>query len=186
MMSEDLFGLIPAANAITDEARACFNGLTARQLMWKPAADHWSVAQCFGHLVTTNAAYFPIFKKVLSGEKKNNFWETLPWLPALWAKMLIKAVDPQSKRKVKAPKVFRPSSSSVDGAVIRRFIAQQNQLISYMKATADFDVQRIIISSPVTNLVTYSLMDAYRILISHEKRHLLQAKRVTSTDGFPN
>ena len=185
-MSEDLFGLSSAANAITDQARACFNGLTAQQLIWKPGADHWSVAQCFGHLVTTNAAYFPIFEKVLSGEKKTTFWESVPWLPALWAKMLIKAVDPESKRKVKAPKVFRPSNSSVDGAVIRRFIDQQNQLISYMKATADFDVQRIIISSPVTNLVTYSLMDAYRILITHEKRHLLQAKRVTSTDGFPS
>ncbi len=112
-MSEDLFGLISAANAITDQARACFNGLTAQQLIWKPGADHWSVAQCFGHLVTTNAAYFPIFEKVLSGEKKTTFWESVPWLPALWAKMLIKAVDPESKRKVKAPKVFRPSNSSV-------------------------------------------------------------------------
>jgi hypothetical protein len=99
---------------------------------------------------------------------------------------LIKAVDPKSKRKVKAPKVFHPSGAIVSEAVILRFINQQNQLISYMKATEDFDVERIIISSPVTNLVTYSLMDAYRIIITHEKRHLLQEMRVSETDGFPN
>jgi len=67
-----------------------------------------------------------------------------------------------------------------------RFIDQQNQVIRYMKSTEDLDAEKIIISSPVTNLVTYSLMDAYRIIITHEKRHLLQAKRVSETDGFPN
>ena len=186
MISQDLSELISAADAITDEARARFDGLTAPQLNWKPGADQWSVAQCFDHLVTTNGTYFPIFEKVLSGEKKNTFWESLPWLPGLWGKVVIRAVDPESKRKVKAPKVFRPSNSSVDGFVIRRFIDQQNQVIRYMKATEDLNVERIIISSPVTNLVTYSLMDAYRIIINHEKRHLLQARRVLETDGFPN
>ena len=182
-MIEDLSGLISAVRAITDETRADFGGLAAQQLNWKPAPDQWSVAQCFDHLVTTSGAYFPILEKVLSGEKKDTFWEGVPWLPALWGKMVIKAVDPQSKLKVKAPKVFRPSSSSVNEAVIHRFISQQNQLIRYMKATEDLDVGRIIISSPVTNLVTYSLMDAYRIIITHQKRHLLQAKRVASEMG---
>jgi len=185
-MSGDLSGLISAANAITDETRAGFGSLTARQLNWKPGAGQWSVAQCFDHLVTTNEAYFPIFEKVLSGEKKKTFWESAPWLPDLWGRALIKAVNPESKLKLKAPKVFHPSSSGVDGAVIRRFIDQQNQVIKYMIATEDLDAEKIIISSPVTKLVTYSLMDAYRIIITHEKRHLFQAKRVSETDGFPN
>src|SRR5215510_434205 len=185
MLRKDLSGLISAANAIADETRAGFGGLTARQLNWKPAAAQWSVAQCFDHLVTANAAYFPIFEEVLSGEKKNTFWESLPWLPALWGKLLIQGVAPETKRKLKAPKIFHPSSSSVDGAIIRRFIDQQNQVIRYMKASEDLDLEKIIISSPVTNLITYSLMDAYRIIINHERRHFLQAKRVSERDGFP-
>ena len=185
MISADLSGLISAANAIIDEARAGFGRLTAQQLNWKPDAEQWSIAQCFDHLLTANGSYFPTFEKVLSGEKENTFWESLPLLPGLWGKIVIKAVDPESKRKVKAPGVFRPSSSSVDEAIVRRFIDQQNQVIRYMEATKDLDVERIIISSPVTNLVTYSLMDAYRIIINHEKRHLLQARRVSETNGFP-
>jgi hypothetical protein len=183
--SEQLSGLVSAANAITDDTLAGFGNLTAGQLNWKPGADQWSVAQCFDHLVTANAAYFPIFEKVLSGEKKNTFWEGLPWLPAFWGKMLIKSLDPESTLKLKAPKIFQPSSSSIDVDIIRRFIDQQNQVISYMKATEDLDLEKIKISSPVTNLITYSLMDAYRIIITHEKRHLLQAMRVTEMDVFP-
>lgn len=182
---EHLSGLVSAANAITDETRAGFGALTAQQLNWKPGADQWSVAQCFDHLVAANAAYLPIFEKVLSGEKKNTFWESLPWLPALWGKLLVKAVAPESARKLKAPKIFHPSSSSVDGAIIRRFIDQQNQVVRYMKATEGLDLEKIKISSPVTNLITYSLMDAYRIIINHEQRHLLQATRVSKMEGFP-
>ncbi|HYR77456.1 MAG TPA: hypothetical protein VEM96_16700 [Pyrinomonadaceae bacterium] len=54
-----------------------------------------------------------------------------------------------------------------------------------MKATEDLDLEKIIISSPVTKVITYSLMDAYRIIITQEKRHLLQAMRVSEMDGFP-
>jgi hypothetical protein len=182
---EHLSGLVSAANAIADETLAGFGALTAPQLNWKPNADQWSVAQCFDHLVKVNAAYFPIFEQVLGGEKKNTFWESLPWLPAFWGKLLIKAVSPESPRKLKAPKIFRPSSSDVDGAIVRLFIDQQNRIIRYMKATEDLDLEKIKISSPVTNLITYSLMDAYRVIVTHEKRHFLQAVKVTEMDGFP-
>src|SRR5262249_55183825 len=128
--------------------------------------------------------YFPIFEKVLSGKKKNTFWERLPWLPAFWGKLLIKAVAPESARKLKAPKIFQPSSSRVDGAIIGQFIDQQNLVIRYMNATEDLDLEKIRISSPVSKFITYSLMDAYRVIVNHEKRHLLQALRVTEMDGF--
>ena len=170
--------LISAVSEIADETLKRFSGLTEEQLNWQPGADQWSVAQCFDHLVTSNEAYFPIFEKVISGEKTTSFWESLPWLPSFWGKMLIKAVAPESKRKLKAPKIFQPSRSSVDSAVIGRFIDQQSRVIRYMKATEDLDLEKIKISSPVTNLITYSLMDAYRIIVTHEKRHILQARRV--------
>lgn len=182
---EHLSRLISTANAIINETLAAFGSLSAPQLNWKPGANQWSVAQCFEHLVTANAAYFPIFETIRNGEKKNTFWESLPGLPAVWGKMLIKALDPESTRKLKAPKVFHPSSSSIDKAIIQRFLDQQNQVIMYMSATEDLDLEKIIISSPVTRFITYSLMDAYRIIITHEKRHLLQAIRVSEMDGFP-
>ena len=180
-----LSGLISAARTIASEVEAGFGDLTRQQLNWKPGADQWSVAQCFDHLVTSNGSYFPVFDMVLSGKKENTFWESVPWLPALWGKMLIKAVSPESTRKQKAPNKFQPSSSSIDDAIVRKLINQQNQIIEYLKATEGLDLDKIKISSPVTNVISYSLMDAYKIIVTHEKRHLLQATRVTKVDGFP-
>jgi hypothetical protein len=182
---QQLSGLISAANAITDETLSDFGKLTAHQLNWKPSTDQWSVAQCFDHLVTANQTYFPLFDEVLSGEKKNTVWQGLPWLPAFWGKMVIKTVAPQTTRKRKAPTIFRPSSSNIDDDIIRRFVDQQNQIIRYMQGTEDLDLEKIKISSPVSRLIAYSLMDAYTIIITHEKRHVLQARRVTEMNGFP-
>jgi hypothetical protein len=182
---EPLSALISAANAIADETLAAFGDLSAQQLNWKPDADRWSVAQCFDHLLTANGAYFPTFDQVLGGDNKSTFWTSLPWLPGFWGKMLIKAVSPESARKLKAPKIFRPSSSSVDAAIIRRFVDQQHQVIKYMKAMEGLELEKTIIPSPVTGLVTYSVMDAYRVIVAHERRHFLQARRVTETQGFP-
>ncbi len=59
------------------------------------------------------------------------------------------------------------------------------RLIRFMEATKEMDPERIIISSPVTGLITYSLMDTYRMLIGHERRHIRQATRVREMVGFP-
>ncbi len=176
--------LIAAANAITEEARAVFSGLTPQQLNWKPGPDRWSVGQCLDHLVTANGEYFPLFDAILNGTKKSAFWERVPGLPALWGRMMIRSVSPDSKPKLRAPKIFQPTASSVDGAILQRFLDQQEQVIRYMKASEPLKAAKIIITSPVTSLITYSLLDAFRILVAHEQRHLLQARKVMETAGF--
>lgn len=182
---EPLSELISEANAIADEAQAAFGDLGPQQLNWQPTAERWSVAQCFDHLVTANAAYFSTFDQVLRGENRRTFWTSLPWLPGLWGRMLIKSVSPESARKLKAPKIFRPSASRVDASVVRRFVDQQHQVVEYMKAMAGLDLEKTIIPSPVTGLIAYSVMDAYRVIVAHERRHFLQAQRVTEAQGFP-
>jgi len=183
--SQPLSKLTSEANRIRNETVDGFGNLTAQQLNWRPGADQWSVAQCYDHLVKANAAYFPIFEEIFTDKKKNTFWESLPFLPTVWGKLVITAVSPETRRKRKNPQIFDPSSSTVDDGIIRRFVDQQNDMLRYMKASESKAVEKIIISSPVSNLITYSLLDAYRIIVAHESRHMLQALRVLDMNGFP-
>lgn len=180
----DLPSLIAEANSVAREAKSQFGHLTASQLNWKPGADRWSVAQCFDHLLTSNKDYFPIIDSVLAG-KKPTLLERMPVLPGLAGKMLIKSLDPASTRKLKAPKNFVPSQSDIATSVIDDFVSQQGQIVEKMEATKHLDLDRIIITSPALGAITYSLMDAYRIIVVHEQRHFQQAKRVTEESGFP-
>jgi len=180
----DLVNLIASANKIASEVKSTFGSLTVSQLNWKPSADRWSVAQCFDHLLTANKGYFPIIEGVLAG-KKRTFWESMPVLPSLAGKLLIKSLDPASTRKIKAPKRFEPAQSEISGSVINDFVDQQGRIVERMKATEHLDLERIVITSPAAAAITYSLMDAYRIIVVHEQRHFQQAKRVTEESAFP-
>ena len=184
-INEALSDLIVEAKAIAGDARATFGSLTAQQLNWKPNQQQWSIGQCFDHLVTANKSYFPMFDKIIKGRKKNTVWQSMPLLPSFFGKMLIRFLDPASTRKLKAPKRFRPSSSNIDGNIISAFVDQQNQLTTLMKESEGLNLQRIKISSPVSRIITYSLLDAYTIIVVHEKRHFLQARRVLDSSGFP-
>ena len=184
-MHEELDSLISQADAIANDARQVFGSLSPTQLNWKPSPERWSVAQCFDHLISSNGDYLPIVDDVLAGRKKSSVWQKLPLLPRFWGKMLIKSLDPSSTRKIKAPKKFLPAQSDVPGTIIEDFVTHQTQVIKKMRATENLDLERIVITSPVASPVTYSLMDAYRIIVVHERRHFQQAQRVTAESGFP-
>jgi hypothetical protein len=183
-LTADLPSLISAANDIAAEAKSTFGPLTSSQLNWKPSAERWSVAQCFDHLLTTNKGYFPPIEGVLAGIKPT-FWQRMPVVPGLAGKLLIKALDPKSTRKLKAPRKFQPAQSEISASVINDFVDQQARVVEKMKATEHLDLEKIVISSPVASAVTYTLMDAYRVIVVHERRHFEQARRVTEEAAFP-
>jgi len=182
----ELPALIEVANTVAPQVRAECGSLRADQLNWKPSPDKWSVGQCFDHLIVSNAEYFPIFDRVLQGAKTTNtIWESLPGLPRLWGQMLIKAVSPDGARKQKAPKILAPTTSAVDAGIITRFIDQQERVVSYLNTITAVDAGTIIITSPVARVITYSLLDACRVIVAHEQRHILQARRLMQLPEFP-
>ena len=106
-------------------------------------------------------------------------------MPRVFSKVVIGVVDPASDKKLKAPKIFHPSSSEIDPLIITKFIDHQHEMIGKMNATRGMNLEKIIIYSPVTIVVTYSLLDAYRIITAHERRHFNQALRLKEMPGFP-
>ena len=187
-MNEQLDKLIRDAKTIVEETRSSFGKLSSTQLNWKPSAERWSIAQCFDHLISSNKGYLPIIEGVRTGTKKTTFWERLPVLPGLAGKLLIKSLDPASTRKIKAPKRFEPAQSNISASVIDDFAALQSRIIEGMTATGHLDLEKIVVTSPAiqAGFVTYSLLDAYRIIVVHEQRHFQQAQGVMGEPGFPN
>ena len=55
-----------------------------------------------------------------------------------------------------------------------------------MRALAGRDVARIIMVSPFVSFITYSVLDGCRLIVTHERRHFEQARRVTQAPGFPS
>lgn len=182
----EIDGLVTELQAVAEDAVKVFGGLSPAQLNWKPSAEQWSVGQCFDHLIVTNRCFFPDLERVASGKYKSSLWGRVSPLSGFFGRLILKALDPEKGRKTKAPRVFEPSKSDVAADVIERFTAHQTELSTRMRATAGADLRRLKVTSPVTSVATYSLFDAYRIVVAHERKHFEQARRVTQTEGFPH
>ena len=177
--------LIAETDAIARDAQSQFGQLNVAQLNWKPTADSWSVAQCLDHLITANREMFPLMVAAASGAHKASLWESMPVIPGLLGKFMVKAVSPQAKQKVKAPAKIRPSASALDAQIVTLFVDQQREVVEILKQLAAVEADRIVMTSPLAGFVTYSLLDAARLTVAHERRHLAQAQRVMQTAGFP-
>jgi|SRR5690606_8605114 len=172
---------------IAQDAEARFGELTAEQLNWKPDLGRWSVAQCFDHLITTQTFYFPVLDRLASGSYSPTAWERYSPFSGLFGRMLIRALDPKNAMKTKTASKSMPSGSDLGGEIIRRFVAHQDELVGRIRALpAGLATNSVIITSPLSGFVTYSLDDSFAMIVVHARRHVGQAERVTAMPGFPS
>jgi hypothetical protein len=181
----DLPTVLAEASRVADETKRVFGRLSPGQVNWRPSAEEWSIGQCFDHLVVSERPFVPIFEEILAGRRRRRGWERVPVLPRLFGRLLVRTLRPDSGRKVRARPAVHPSRSAIDPAIIGTFLGQQERLRSLMEGIRAHDLEAIIITSPVLSLITYTLMDACRIIVAHEQNHVVQAKRVMESPGFP-
>lgn len=171
---------------IVREVRATFGALNQRQLNWRPDETRWSVGQCFQHLLTANRHMFQCADDALNETLPRSVWQRLPGLPALCGKLLIRSQAPNtSGRKYKAPTKAQPGTSDIPADVIQLFVAQQRDVLASMLAVGEQRAEHVIMHSPFIRVVTYSVMDGWRIIVAHDWRHIGQARRVTQSPEFP-
>jgi hypothetical protein len=185
--SADLLQTIASeSERINDEAGRLASGLTDAQLNWKPAPNSWSIAQCLEHLTMATEKFGPYFTNAIAqGRGKRPVAGAVRYRPTMLGGWLIKQLLPTATRKVPAPKIFKPESSSIDGA-LERFQQQQETFLSFVNGARGIDYNKTRLRSPVTPFMRYSLADAFVITVVHGQRHLAQARRVMETPGFPN
>jgi hypothetical protein len=185
LRDSDLSTVLAEGRLIAAETLRTFGRLSAQQINWTPRAGAWSIGQCLEHLVISNRPYFQIIEDIRDGRRRQRPWEHMPLLPRIFGTLIINTLRPDSGRKAKARPAFYPSSSHIDPGIVPSFLEQQDRLLHLMESTRGLDLDGIRITSPVIRLVTYSLMDAYRIIVVHEQNHFVQARRVMESPGFP-
>ena len=171
--------------AIALETRLVFGHLDARQLNWRPDATNWSVAQCFDHLLSTNRQMLQAMDAALDASRARTIWQRLPGLPRLFGALLVKSQAPGGNRKFSAPRQAVPSASAIDAAILDRFLAHQHEAVARLRALPAVETPGAIMVSPFSSVITYSVLDGWRLIVAHERRHLGQARRVTEAAGFP-
>ena len=182
-MDERIKQITSDLKQVADDTRATFGTLSPEQLNWKPAEKSWSVGQCFEHIIKTNEEFYPEFEKLASGERRNSFFEEYSPFSGFFGRFLITAVTEDSK-KARAPSAKIVPPSEISGDIIDRFGSHIEEISRKVEACAAADRKKTVVTSPFLGIFTYSLDDAYTVLVEHTRRHFRQAKRVTEAEGF--
>lgn len=170
-----------------DETTRDFNNLfgllTAAELNWKPAANTWSIAQNVEHLIVINQSYFPIINSVRDSTYKTPFISRFGFVADLIGKKILDSVQVDQKRKVTTFPIWEPTQSDISEDILDRFGIHQSELKEYIENAQDMIEKGTVISSPANKYIVYKLETAFDIIVTHERRHLEQARGVLELLG---
>lgn len=165
-------------DAVSEAIRSQFGDAPDELLNLRPGPDAWSVAQVLDHLQVINRSYYPLVEKYRQGRLH------LPWLARFrfWSRqmgrLLLQSVDPSRRRKMKTFPIWEPAPDDLPAGAIARFLEHQEEFKTFMTGCRDLLAQEVVIHSPANRMISYSLADAFSILVTHEERHLQQAREI--------
>lgn len=165
---------------VTQDVELLFNNLTEAELNWKPQPDTWSIAQNLEHLIMVNETYYPVLTSLKNGTYKVPFMAKLGFMVSFLGKTVLNAVQPDRKKKMKTFPIWEPSQSQVNSDIVLLFKNHQSQLQQRIKDAKELLKNDVVIASPANRNIVYKLEKAFDIIVTHEKRHLEQAKEILS------
>ncbi len=155
-----------------------FGGLNGEQLNWKPDPNTWSVAQNIDHLIVINRTYYPVIASVRQGTYRLPFIARFGFMVNLLGKMILGSVQADRKRRMKTFPIWEPATSNIGAGILSRFEEEQLALKQLIAGCSDLLDKGTIISSPANKNIVYRLQTAFDIIVTHEQRHLAQAKEL--------
>ncbi len=159
--------------------------LSEKQLNWKLNSKSWSILQCLEHLILSDSLYEPTFETILNKYPRKSADKPVKfsWL----GKWLIKAINPQNRSFLPAPKKFQvPNLSNYHKQdTLNRYLNRVKRLKSYFEQFQGLDLNAIYISSPAFWLLRFNLSACIQILTYHHQRHILQIVRIKRNTQFP-
>jgi hypothetical protein len=143
------------------------------------------MAQCFDHLAVTAGAYHPRIAAAIDGHRSPSARTTpyrTTWLGQKFVDMMR---DTTGRRRIKAPRPFRPATQPAPGSSAR-LLASIRELDDLLQRASGADIVRARVASPAMPLLRLNLGEALELQVVHIARHLAQARRVREHPAFPS
>jgi len=149
---------------------------TDEELNKRLTDESWSVLECLEHLNLYGNFYLPEIKNRIERSKTKAATEFKSgWLGNYFAQSML---PKENLNKMKAFKSMNPIHSSLSKNTVTVFIDQQKQLLDLLNASRNVNLNKVKTNISITTLIKLKLGDTFKFLIYHNKRHVVQAKKV--------
>ncbi len=163
--------------SISADFQETFGQLSQEQLNWKPSTEQWSIAQNIDHIIRINESYYPLIQDLKEGKADKSLLARIPFFVRLFGNLIYTSVQAENSKKLKTLGIWKPKSTPLSTEIIEKLVTHNEQLADLISSCHSLIEEGAIISSPANKNIVYKLERAFEILISHEKRHLEQARR---------
>ncbi len=145
-------------------------------LLTSLSENKWSVNQCFEHLFIVQKKYiininkgFEKYSELTASEYFNE-----GFIGKRFYQQMMPITSTSKSMKIKTFKSLKPDNLENS---ISRFLDELTILGNMIKKAPNQNLEKIRVVSLVGNIMRFKLGDAYRIVIAHNERHLLQANK---------
>ena len=184
-LTPELDALREQFERIADEAEALVAALNDEQFTWRPAPEVWSVAQCLDHLNATARLYLPMLDEGIAAAIRSGTYSEGPFSYNWIGRFLVRSMGPPARFRMKTPRAFHPEPQRPRSEIMAALRAYQVQFIDRLRQANGIDLAKARVSSPATKWLRLPLGSAFALMVSHERRHLWQARKVTEAPGVP-
>ncbi len=141
----------------------------------RPTKGAWSALECLEHLNRYGDYYIPeIDRRIKTSKKSSDLNFRAGWLGNYFAKAMLPS---KKMKKMNTFKDKNPIGSDLSKETIGRFIAQQHQVLKLLGQARYVSLTKTKTSISISTMVKLRLGDTFRIVIYHNERHMVQAKK---------
>ena len=169
--------LIKDTKEVKKEATQLLSNNTLDQLKHKSDPKKWSAIECIEHLNIADKHYLDRMEVVIPQAGEAIDKETFS--SGMMGNYFVKMMKPSSDGGIPSPMKtfgkFQPKEE-LESRVIEKFLDDQDKLVKWLELSKTIDLNKNKITSAIGPMLRFKLGDAFRFLIAHNQRHIIQAK----------
>jgi len=182
-LPDDLAAISQGLEESDRQARALIAELDEERFNWRPDERSWSVAQCLDHLNRGNRIYCESMRGALEEAQRKNASRRGPIQQRALERWFVRSLEPPPRRRLPAPKKIVPAARKSRAEVGEEWTRIQAQIRDLLVQAAPLDLNRARFVNPFIPLVRFSVGTGFLVIETHERRHLLQARKVVAKMG---
>ena len=168
---------------LTAQADALTDPLSDEQFTWRPDQDSWSIGEILDHLNATARVYLPVLDEGISEAIRRGVYGEGPFKYNWLGRLSVRFSDMRLRRK--ASDDVQPAPGRTRREILSAFRAYQVQYVDRLRQANGVDLARARVRMPVGSWLRIPLGSGFAVMLTHSRRHLAQARRVTEAEQFP-
>lgn len=150
-------------------------------LKWKSSEDEWSALECIEHMNLYGEFYLNEIERSIN--KSKSAPETY-FKSGLFGNCFAKSMLPKENSiKMNTFKDKNPIDTSLKKYSLDHFVKQQQQILSLLDQSKGISLNKTKVPISLSKWIKLKLGDIFRVVIYHNKRHLVQARRMISNSN---